>query len=188
MTDQRKSHALQRLSNLADACPVVLIDTREQAPLRFDREAHGVLSAVATIRTGDYSVAGCEDLIRIERKSLPDLAACCCAGSKTAEGERERFERELTDLAQFRLRWLLIVGSWQDLRAGNYGSRINPASVEASLAAWNAARVPVKQVDTPAQASDWLARIAWGCWQEHVAHRANRALRAWEQWTPSENG
>jgi DNA excision repair protein ERCC-4 len=61
--------------------PTILVDTREQAPLRFSTS---VSVEVATLDTGDYSVAGCTDQVRIERKSLPDLVAC-------VGPERERF-------------------------------------------------------------------------------------------------
>ena len=50
--------------------PVIIIDTREQEPFEFDTESVEVLDKA--LPTGDYSLAGYENLVCIERKSLPD--------------------------------------------------------------------------------------------------------------------
>jgi len=65
----------------------VVCDSREQLPYRFDRWA-GVRIFRGTLPTGDYSLAGYEDRLAVERKSLEDLLGCLTFG-------RERFEREL---------------------------------------------------------------------------------------------
>ena len=62
---------------------LAIIDTREQLPLELP-----LRSITDTLPTGDYSVSGFEDLICVERKSLPDLIGCMTSG-------RTRFEREL---------------------------------------------------------------------------------------------
>ncbi|MDD2967544.1 MAG: ERCC4 domain-containing protein [Desulfovibrionaceae bacterium] len=66
----------------------VIIDSREQSPFAFHNEKYGVEKAVGTLSIGDYSLAGLEDHIAVERKSLPDLVLCLGR-------ERDRFEREL---------------------------------------------------------------------------------------------
>jgi ERCC4-type nuclease len=66
----------------------IVVDTREQAPLRF-----GAWPTVAAgLRTGDYSIEGFEDRVAVERKGLSDLFTC-------VGRERPRFERELVRLA-----------------------------------------------------------------------------------------
>ena len=61
----------------------IIVDSREQLSYHFQTP-----SIRGTLATGDYSIAGLEDLIAIERKTLDDLIGCLCNG-------RERFEREL---------------------------------------------------------------------------------------------
>ena len=118
--------ALRRIGQLSDCRPVVVIDTREQAPLPITR-----LRAVrATLPTGDYAILGAEIQAVIERKSIDDLVGCC-AGSN-----RERFERELARMEAYRFRRLLVVGSREEIEAGLYFSNINPKAVLSSLSAW----------------------------------------------------
>jgi hypothetical protein len=62
-----KLTALRSLGSLADAEPIVIIDTREQDPLPFSR----LKSQTSTLTTGDYSVAG---LV-----GCPTVSVCACA-------------------------------------------------------------------------------------------------------------
>ena len=74
-----------------------VIDTREQTPLDVSPLRH----VEGTLTTGDYSVCGLEQVISVERKSLPDLLTCCGR-------ERERFDREIARLLAFPVRSLVI--------------------------------------------------------------------------------
>lgn len=118
--------ALARLGELAGKSPVIVVDNREQDPLRFER----LESRPGTLLTGDYSIAGLEHLFAVERKTIPDLVGCCMGSN------RERFERELHRLRGFRFKRLLIIGSEREIRQGVVHSRINPASVLATLSAF----------------------------------------------------
>ena len=81
----------------AVTCPfTVLIDGREKAPYRFEgirsdaSHQHKPLIVPTRwehLRTGDYTIAGMEDKVCIERKSLADLYS-------TLGQNRDRFERE----------------------------------------------------------------------------------------------
>jgi DNA excision repair protein ERCC-4 len=62
----------------------IVVDSREQAPFLF--EGYGAEVAQGTLTAGDYSLAGLESLVAVERKSLSDLVACLGR-------ERDRFER-----------------------------------------------------------------------------------------------
>jgi ERCC4-type nuclease len=54
--------------------PVVLVDTREQLPLSFERFPNWIAGERrATLKTGDYTVEGMETALVLERKSLGDL-------------------------------------------------------------------------------------------------------------------
>jgi DNA excision repair protein ERCC-4 len=118
--------ALKSLAELADREPVIVVDTREQEPLSFTR----LKSIRGTLTTGDYSVAGLEDVFSIERKTVADLVACCMGDN------RERFERELHRLRGYRFKRLLVVGSEGDILAGAYHSNIKPQAVMATLCAF----------------------------------------------------
>jgi ERCC4-type nuclease len=125
----------------------------------------------ASLTSGDYSVLGLEHLFAIERKSIPDLVACCCSG------ERERFERELHRLRGFRFARLLIVGERVQIEEGEYRSQARPKSVLNSLAAFEARyNVPVVFSPTPETAAEQVE--AWAYWfAREVCESANGLLR-----------
>lgn len=82
---------------------IILIDTREQNPVLFDRVGDPSFPDLqwefATLKTGDYSIQKMESplyqhSICIERKSLPDLFQTMGRG-------RVRFEKELERMSKF---------------------------------------------------------------------------------------
>lgn len=107
--------------------PIIIVDSREQLPFEFAN----MPSEPGTLDTGDYSIRGLEHLVAVERKSLDDLLACCGR-------ERDRFKRELQRLRAYRFRLLVIEASAADLEAGDWRSKLKPAHVMGSLAAWTA--------------------------------------------------
>ena len=64
----------------------VIVDTREQKPYEFD----GLQSMRGYLKTGDYSVLGCELSIGIERKSWADFYACLASSRRRFEDCLER--------------------------------------------------------------------------------------------------
>jgi ERCC4-type nuclease len=120
--------------------PTLVIDTREQTPLVPLRLPY----VRAGLQSGDYSVLGLESEFAVERKSIADLVACCKSGTRAAEGERERFERELHRLRGYLFARLLVVGTLGAIKAGAYRSEIAPTAVLNSLQSWQVTyRVPV---------------------------------------------
>ncbi len=107
--------------------PVVIIDSREQTPWTF----HNLPTERAALDTGDYSIRGLEHLIAAERKSLPDLLSCIGT-------HRDRFRRELHRIRAYRFRFLVVEADYADLERGGWRSKIQPAHVLGSLAAWTA--------------------------------------------------
>jgi DNA excision repair protein ERCC-4 len=99
-----------------------VIDTREQHP--FDLKP--MQTVPGTLNVGDYSIFGLESVIAIERKSLPDLVACCGR-------ERERFQRELDRLRGWPVSAVVIECSWEDIQSGDWRSQLTPGQVRASL-------------------------------------------------------
>ncbi len=100
-------------------CPfVVVIDSREQRPWHFDRirgdaRYHHRKLEVPTVwgalKQGDYSIAGMEHLVAIERKSLADCFNSCGQG-------RARFQREHERLATLEFAAVVIEADWTEIR------------------------------------------------------------------------
>jgi ERCC4-type nuclease len=158
---------LRGLANLADLRPVIAIDSREQAPLKFTR-----LKAVThALFTGDYSIRGLEDQFAIERKSIDDFANSCLSSS------RDRFEHELHRLRGYQFKRLLIVGSREDIAAGHYHSRIAPKAVLATLGAFEVRySIPLVFCSSPEEAATMIERWVW-YFSREVVENANNLLR-----------
>lgn len=91
--------------------PVVLVDTREQAPLSFAQFDNWLAGTkTVTLETGDYSVEGMEALVCLERKSLNDLVS-------TLMHQRERFFRELERMRAYPYRAILVEASYEDIKS-----------------------------------------------------------------------
>jgi ERCC4-type nuclease len=99
--------------------PVIIVDSREQRPYAFSNR---VIRQIQALPAGDYSLQGFENKAAIERKSLDDLV-------NTVVHERERFERELNRLKEYRFAWVVVEGTIEDIVAGNYRSGITPPSL-----------------------------------------------------------
>ena len=166
MTSSPKLPALKGLCRLSDCSPIVAIDTREQTPLVFSR----LQSVRGTLITGDYSVAGLEELFAVERKSIEDLTACCVGEN------RERFERELHRLRGYHFARLLVIGSRGEIEMQRYRSKISPKSVLGSLGAWEVRYLPVVFAATPQEASQLIERWVW-YYSREVVQRANALWR-----------
>lgn len=84
----------------------ILVDSLEQQPLPFVHPTRQVRFSPPD--TGDYSIEGLVDKLRIERKRPEELWGCC--GHK-----RDFFRDQLSRLRQFPFRLLIVEGSVQDL-------------------------------------------------------------------------
>jgi DNA excision repair protein ERCC-4 len=164
--------ALKSLGKLAEAQPIIEIDSREQTPLVFTR-----LQSIegATLSEGDYGIAGVTDF-RAERKgSLGELASCCVGSN------RDRFERELRRLLPYKFKRLLLVGasSERDILTYPYHSAINPRCVLGSLFAWQARfDLPYVFVPTPEMAARLIE--TWALyWCREICQSANGLLRSY---------
>ena len=107
----------------------IVVDTREQFPLVFDRfAALGVSTVRRKLQTGDYSIDGFERQIVIERKSLNDCVSTLTHG-------RERFTREIYDRSIFTpVKLLVVEASWQELaHPYDFAPGANPKSIINSL-------------------------------------------------------
>lgn len=114
----------------------IIVDTREQLPLRFPAPTRRELSDGGVIRyvidAGDYACTldGGEYLpVRIERKSVSDYFGVVGNG-------RERFERELQKLSAYHS-YLLIEATADEIRAGYERSKVHGEAALCSALAWS---------------------------------------------------
>lgn len=117
--------------------PILLIDTREQNPVLFDRvndpDFPSFKFEFATLKTGDYSIKGmsspdCQHSICIERKSLADLFQTLGRG-------RKRFERELLRMSKYDHSEIVIEGDLRAIFQDPPLTQMRPKSVYRSLIA-----------------------------------------------------
>ena len=134
--------------------PTIIIDTREQLPFIFD----GYSTITAGLPVGDYSVAGLETVVAVERKSLQDFVGSLTQG-------RDRFMRELQKLSAYRIKAVAVEAPFLALAAGNYRSKANPNSiVPSALKIMTDFGIPVLFAGTREQAERatlWILRRAW---------------------------
>lgn len=126
---------------------VGLIDSREQEPLELL-----IPSRRATLTTGDYSVEGLQDLVAVERKSLPDLIMC--VGS-----QRERFEREVQRLKAYETRVIVVEASWLQIESGIWRGTVKPSQVIGSLYGWMAEGITIDLAGNRERAARAVSRI-----------------------------
>lgn len=133
----------------------LVIDTRERDPWSFP--------AVPCVRralcAGDYSVAGLEARVAIERKSRDDLV-------RTLIHDRERFAAELVKLATYEFAAVVVESGLEPVLLGKYESKAKPDAVIAAAASvavdW---RVPVHFLESRAAAAAWALALMRRAWQ-----------------------
>jgi ERCC4-type nuclease len=105
--------------------PILLVDTREQDPLKFApyKERFGAIVKMK-LDAGDYSVLGHENAISFERKSLGDLVS-----TLTQPKNRDRFFRELDRLAHHRYAAIIVEASYAQVASPYQYTRVKPATV-----------------------------------------------------------
>ncbi len=106
----RDGHAVVREWKIPK--PTVLVDTREQQPFDLVGAHRNWIGSqqVATLKTGDYSIEGMEDLLVLERKSLVDAI-------QSVMIRRAAFMRSCERLAAFRWKAILIEASCEDMKS-----------------------------------------------------------------------
>lgn len=143
--------------------PIIIVDTREQKPLTFSRQA---VVARGTVPSGaDYTVLGYETRIGIERKSIADLVGSLTAGHK-------RFMRSVDRLMLRRHRLLLVEGPRSHIEDGLYRSMAKPEDILHQVMLLEVRGLPVRFEDDRRRAArtaeQWL-RLAWMCAREDDA-------------------
>ena len=103
----------------------IAVDRREKLPYLFNQYP-GATTVLKTLRTGDYSIAGHEDYIAVERKSLDDFLGSITHG-------RKRFFRELDRLAQIPYRCIVIADMWCAVVDGLWERQVSIESVSGTI-------------------------------------------------------
>jgi len=123
--------------------PTIIVDTREQLRYIFD----GYDSTRGTLKTGDYSLSGYEDVLAVERKNHSDAWGCLTDG-------RKRFERCLERLADLDRSAIVIEASMAEFCVPPPNiKRVNAATAMGSYISWSTKyRIPVY----------WAENRQWG--------------------------
>ena len=99
----------------------IIVDTRERTPWTFEGKK-GVVLERAKLETGDYSIAGLEARVTIERKSLSDWI-------NTVLRDSARFYRELERMRAFDFRCVIIETSVAELFSKRTRESVSPESM-----------------------------------------------------------
>lgn len=120
-------------------CPfTVVVDTREGAPwhfrsIRADAKENNapliVRTERKTLKTGDYSIAGHEHQIAIERKEKGDCFHCMGA-------DRERFEKQVQRLSELPFGYVIVEADWLSIWGGHSNSQLKPKVIHRTVISW----------------------------------------------------
>ena len=117
----------------------IIIDTREQTPFQYERfrEQYHVETERGSLDSGDYSLAGFESSVAVERKELGDLIGCL-------SHDRERFTRELARLRGYDSPAIVVEAPFSYIQGGRYRSKMNPdAAVQSLYSIMQEYRIPI---------------------------------------------
>jgi ERCC4-type nuclease len=169
----RAGHSIIRSAGVPK--PTILVDTREQDPFPLFANHPSWIGGERRVglKTGDYSVAGMEGLLALERKSLADMVSCTVTC-------RQRFIEVCARLSQFKWKAILIEATMEDLKQGfqqcDIPSDVHPNSVCGFLDAIEAKfSIPViytsriKDLATE-RAASWLSKHFTYWWLEQNGH------------------
>ncbi|HOR65811.1 MAG TPA: ERCC4 domain-containing protein [Candidatus Sumerlaeota bacterium] len=129
----------------------IVIDSREQTPWAFSADVRTVVSGLPA---GDYSLAGFEDEIAIERKSFDDFLGSITRG-------RTRFEAELRKLRPYRFKAIFVEDAgWDDVLFQRYRAQVHPNAVFGTISALQVKYgLPVIFLPTPEIAAQMAERM-----------------------------
>ncbi len=111
--------------------PTLIVDNMEQRPYSF-RRFRKWFAAIERkkLSSGDYSIAGLEDRVAVERKSLQDLYNCC-----SPYGSREAFVRTCERMSKLDFAAIVIEGSITKILRSTEYSSMHPNAVFGTIQA-----------------------------------------------------
>ncbi len=100
--------------------PTIFVDSKEQDEYSFNLSKVNVKRK--SLKTGDYSLEGFEELVSVERKNPDDFV-------KTLIPPKKRFQKELQRLTVMPYSCIVVETNLEDILLGKYQSNANPLSV-----------------------------------------------------------
>lgn len=155
--------------------PIVVIDTREKQPFPLYANHSNWIGGErrGTLKTGDYTVEGMENILSLERKNLTDMVACSVF-------YRKRFLAACARLAKFRWKAILVEATFEDIKRGfeqcDIPSEVHPNTVCGTLDAIEAKfSIPIiytsrDQALATERAASWLSKHFTYWWLEEHGH------------------
>ena len=144
----------------SDLLPIV-IDTREQKPWVFDPA--DVFVSRAALPAGDYSIAGLESRVALERKSIGDLV-------QTVIHDWLRFRKELNRLSGYDVAAVVVEGTLEQIVKHQYESAADPAGVLGRVnAIFLDHGIPVLFWGSPQLAVNMAYRLLHLAWRKYHA-------------------
>jgi DNA excision repair protein ERCC-4 len=104
--------------------PAVVVDTREKEPYLF--QGGGLRVIRRALPAGDYSLAGHEESVAVERKTREDFVS-------TVIRSRKRFFKELRLLSKYDAACVVVEANLRDILTGAYRSGAHPNAVLGTL-------------------------------------------------------
>lgn len=127
--------------------PTIIVDTREQMPYVFS----GCNTIVQSLPAGDYSLVGYETEIAVERKTVDDFV-------HTVIHDRDRFDREITKLTQYKRACIVVESDLYEIRYGKYNSKAHPNSIVGTMnALFMDCGIPVFMASNR-QCAEWMVQ------------------------------
>ena len=150
----------------------IAIDGRENSPYHFrglrtdakdGRRPLAVRTEYAHLKTGDYSIKGCESLVTVERKSLADLYSTLGQG-------RDRFQREHERMTEMQFACVVVESDWQTvINNPPTHSKLNPKTIWRTAISWQLRYdVPWYMLGTRRLAEIWTYRTLERWLSTHV--------------------
>jgi DNA excision repair protein ERCC-4 len=139
--------------------PILIQDTREQCGYGPIFDSPYILEGLAV---GDYSIAGLQAHVAIERKSISDLVSSLTHG-------RDRFEKELARARPYHYFAVVIEGSAGTILRGEYDhSCANPKALWESICAFSVRYCPFHFLGDRITAAKWTESVLLKFAREHL--------------------
>jgi ERCC4-type nuclease len=142
--------------------PPILIDSREPGIHPWEQYFSAPVIRGTGLRTGDFSLPGCQEYVVVERKAWPDLLSSLSWG-------RKRFERELLRSTRISDFCVVVEGHSADLKTGAYRSNMSANSAWGSMIALQQRyRCPFYFLGTVQLAAEFTESFLMRWYEEHV--------------------
>jgi ERCC4-type nuclease len=146
----------------------IIIDTREQLPWSFAGFVRIAETETRALQTGDYAIAGMEDLFRVERKRMDELYLTL----SNQLVNRIRFLRERERLTAFKRSFIVVEGTPEQIKVAGRRSEYHPNAVLGSLDAIAVKfGIQILYVDHREAAEERVANLAALAFAYHYAEQ-----------------